>query len=85
MVHKLSQREFAGRVLDNLVKDLELSELKPRERVPDHRLKEKYRTGGGDAGDIQIVLKFAEAEEWLSCDAATQAWYITELWQEYAL
>jgi hypothetical protein len=82
MVHKLSQRDVAERILDILVKDLG---LKPGERVPDHQLKEKYRAGGGDAADIQIGLKFAEAEEWLRYDRATQAWRITELGHEYAL
>lgn len=76
MVRDLSQRDVAERVLDILVKDLG---LKPGARVPDHRLKEKYREGGGDAADIKDGLEFAADQEWISYDTATQAWYLTQL------
>jgi hypothetical protein len=82
MALKLSKREVAERILDVLVKDLG---LKPGERVPDHQLKEKYRAGGGDAGDIGIGLEYADTNEWLSYNAATEAWYLTEQGHEYAL
>lgn len=72
MVHELSQREVAERILGILVKDFGLM---PGERVSDHQLREKYRERGSDAADIQVGLEFAGADEWLSYDAATQDWY----------
>jgi hypothetical protein len=80
MVFDLSKRDVAERILDILVKDLG---LKPGDRVPDHQLKAHYRLGGGDGGDIRVGLEYASAKEWLRYDRATDAWFLTELGQEY--
>ena len=52
--------------------------------MPDQQLKQKYRDRKGDAGNIPDGLKYAGDQEWLSWDAATDKWQLTELGHENA-
>jgi hypothetical protein len=53
----MTQRQVAEWIHDILVKDLR---MKPGDPVPDHQLKEKYRSREGDSADIKVGLKYAE-------------------------
>ena len=68
--------EVAELMLDILVNDLG---LKAGDAVPDHQLKEKYRTRNGDGADITVGLKYAEAQEWVAYDSVSDAWFLTEV------
>ena len=80
MVLHMTQLDVAERILDILVKDLGLKSGDP---IPDHRLKESYRTRGGDSADINVGLRYAEEREWLTYDRLSDTWYLTELGGQY--
>ena len=77
----MTQQEVAEWILDILVNGLE---LKPGDSVPDQQLKQKYRERNGDSGNIPAGLEYAGDHEWLSWDAATDRWHLTELGHESA-
>ena len=77
----MTQREVAEWILDILVNGLK---LKPGDSVPDQQLKQKYRERNGDSGNIPAGLKYAGDQEWLSWDAATDRWHLTEQGHESA-
>jgi hypothetical protein len=78
---KMTQQDIAEWILDILVNDLK---LKPGDVIPDQQLKQKYRERNGDSGDIRHGLEFAGDQEWLSWDAGTENWSLTDLGHESA-
>jgi len=77
---KISQQQVAEHLLDILVIELK---LKPGDVVPDQQLKQKYREGNGDGGDIQHGLAYAGDQEWLEYHGAPACnWTLTALGHE---